>query len=173
MLVNLILFQSVWPIAVLGAARGMTWPAVVALGIFVAIHRFVAPKPRVDFVLLAVTIFIGFICDTVVVQSGLLSVTTTFPLSGAAPLWMLVLWANLALAINHCLRWLHERYWLAAAFGAVGGPVAYLAGAALGAAELGASRPVVIVPLAILWAIVTPLLFRLSVLIDRRLEISS
>jgi len=168
-IINFILFQSVWLIAVVGAARGLTWPALAAIGVFAAVHGLLAPRPRADFILLAIAVVAGMICDTLIMQSGLLRVTTPFPVTGFAPLWMLVLWANLALAVNHCLGWLHGHGWLAATAGAVGGPLAYIGGAKLGAADLGASLWVVAVPLAIVWAIVTPLLFRVAARIKTRL----
>ncbi len=167
--INFILFQAVWLIAVYGAARGLTWPGLAAIGVFATVHGLLVPRPRADFILLAIAVVAGMICDTLIVQSGLLRVVTPFPVPGFAPLWMLVLWANLALAVNHCLGWLHGHGWLAAAAGAVGGPLAYIGGAKLGAADLGASLWVVAVPLAIIWAIITPLLFRLAARITTRL----
>jgi len=115
-----------------------------------------------------VAIVIGFICDSSILQFGLLNVKTTFPLPAVAPIWMLILWADFALAVNNSLGWLHDRYWLAAFFGAVGGPAAYLGGAALGAAELGASQLVVITSLSMLWAVITPLMFGIASQLQHR-----
>ena len=168
--INFILFQSVWLITVIGAARGLTWPGIIAIATFTIIHGYTAPKPLRDFQLLVIAVVIGFICDSVIVSSGFLQVTTTFPLEAIAPLWMLVLWANLALAINHCLGWLHHREWLAAAFGAIGGPVAYLGGAALGAGQFNTNQLIAAIPLAILWAILTPALFRIAGVIEKRIH---
>ena len=138
-LINFFLFQSVWLITVLGAARGMTWPGIAMIGLFALIHGLIIPAPKRDFILLALATMIGFICDSALVRWEWLQVTTTFPIPGLAPLWMLILWANLALAINHCLGWLHHRYWLAAVCGAIGGPLAYLGGVALGAGTFDAN----------------------------------
>lgn len=168
--VNFILFQAVWLVTVVGAARGLTWPALAAIGVFAAIHSLLVPRPKADFVLLAIAVVAGMVCDTLLVQSGLMRVATPFPVPGFAPLWMLVLWANLALAVNHCLGWLHGHGWLAAGAGAVGGPLAYIGGAKLGAADLGASLWVVAAPVAVVWSIVTPLLFRLAAHLTTRFD---
>jgi hypothetical protein len=74
---------------------------------------------------------------------------------------MVALWALFATTLNESLRMLQTRPWIAALFGAVGGPLAYYAGAGLGAlhfvdpgAMLGA--------LTVGWALATPLLLSLA-----------
>lgn len=164
--INFFLFQSVWLITVFGASRGLTWPGVAALAFFIAIHARIVPAPGKDFVLMGPAVLIGFVCDSILVRTELLQVTTTLPVTGFAPLWMLILWANLALAINHCLGWLHGRYALAAVIGALGGPLAYLGGAALGAGRFEANVTDVAIPLAIAWFVITPGLFGLAARLD-------
>ena len=76
---------------------------------------------------------------------------------GAAPYWMVALWALFATTLNVSLRWLRARPWLGALLGALGGPAAYYAGARLGALEL-ATAGAGLGAIAIGWAVLTPLL---------------
>ena len=52
------------------------------------------------------------------------------------PYWILAMWALFATTLNASLGWLHGRPALAGALGMLSGPLAYWAGARLGAIEL-------------------------------------
>ncbi|MEK9778156.1 MAG: DUF2878 domain-containing protein, partial [Methylophilaceae bacterium] len=80
-----------------------------------------------------------------------------FPLT---PLWIVVMWLLFAMTLNHSLSWLKRRYVLSFVFGALGGPLAYVAGEKLGAVEITSDLSLVI--LAISWAMITPLLMKYS-----------
>ena len=64
---------------------------------------------------------------------------------------MVSLWIAFATTLNHSLRWLVNRPVAAALCGAIGGPLAYLAGAKLGALTIGAPLPAIAL-IAVLWA---------------------
>jgi hypothetical protein len=65
---------------------------------------------------------------------------------------MLSLWLAFATTLNHSLRWLTCRPVAAALAGALGGPLAYLAGAKLGALTL--ATPAITLPfIAMLWTL--------------------
>jgi hypothetical protein len=69
---------------------------------------------------------------------------------GFAPYWMLSLWIAFATTLNHSLRWLMSRPAAAGLAGLIGGPLAYLAGAKLGALTL--VTPATTLPIiALLW----------------------
>ena len=70
---------------------------------------------------------------------------------------MVALWAIFATTLNVSLRSLRPHRWLAALLGAIGGPVAYYAGARLGALEFGTPAPA-LAAIGIGWAILTPAL---------------
>jgi len=61
-----------------------------------------------------------------------------------------------ATTLNASLGWLAGRYRLAAALGAICGPVSYVAGARLGAIELPAHAGLSLTAIAIVWAGVMP-----------------
>ena len=72
------------------------------------------------------------------------------------PLWIIVLWMGFAITLNSSLSWLKKKIKLSALFGAIGGPLAYLAGEKLEAVTI--LSPNAIIVIAIGWAIITPLL---------------
>jgi hypothetical protein len=155
-LINLVLFQSLWFAAILGAAQDSNIYAVTGLVIFLVIHHFTSATARSDFRLAAIAILMGLLVETTFLQSGMLVYKSAGPWEQLAPIWMLVLWANFALTINGCLDWLHGRYALAAALGAVGGPASYLGGVKLGAAAMGGSQAALLLTVSCVYAIVTP-----------------
>jgi hypothetical protein len=59
--------------------------------------------------------------------------------------------------MNSCLKWLQGRLLLASVLGAIGGPLTYFAGIKLGAATAGTSMPVLLVVIAVTYALITPL----------------
>jgi hypothetical protein len=72
------------------------------------------------------------------------------------------LWANFAGTLHLCLDWLRGRYRLAAALGAIGGPIAYYGGQYLGAIQLGENAAVSLAVIAVEWALAVPGLVYLS-----------
>ena len=75
---------------------------------------------------------------------------------------MLALWINLAAGLRSALDWLSGRFVMAAIFGAVLGPVAYLAGEKLGALQLEKSLYLTIPAIALEWGLAMPLLIWIS-----------
>jgi hypothetical protein len=161
-LINLVLFQSVWLVSVIGAASGEGWHAFVALTVFVFIHHFLSITSKADFQLAVAAVFLGIIAETFFTRSGIIVYSDSNFVAGLVPIWMLVLWANLALTINGCLQWLHGRYWLAALLGAAGGPISYYSGIKLGAATAGTSFVALLAFVAVVYAAVVPLLLLIA-----------
>jgi hypothetical protein len=79
--------------------------------------------------------------------------------AGGAPLWILGLWLAFAATLQCSLAFLQRRRWLAAAFGAIGAPLAYL-GAAHGwqAVVFAAPSWPTLLALAGAWALALPVL---------------
>lgn len=164
-LVNAIGFQAVWLCSVGGAAHGLVWPGPLAATLFgLAVLGF-GGRRREDLRMLAIALPLGIALDSALLAAGLLRYAEPWPWPGLAPAWIWSLWVGFALTVNHSLSGLKRRPWLAAGLGAVGGPLAY-ASAARGfqAIEILASPTLLAAVLAVTWAILPPLLFRL----DRR-----
>lgn len=140
------------------------WP--LAATVILLLHLGRTTNRRGEAVLLAVAGMTGFLVDSALTAGGVFTpVRHLFPPPWSPP-WMICLWLNFAATLNVSLRWLHGRPRLAALFGALGGPLAYYAGARLGAAAALPERGGLLI-LALVWALVTPLLAGLAERMER------
>ena len=71
---------------------------------------------------------------------------------------MVALWVAQAATLTGAMSRLAGRYLAGAVVGGVGGPLAYLAGARLGAAILGPTHTAALTVVAVEWALAMPLL---------------
>lgn len=155
-LLNFTMFYLGWFACVMGAGRGQLWlgPSVVAA--LVLLHFIMNPRPVQEFRLILLTGVFGFAIDTLQASAGLYAFRGTSPAPWLCPLWMAALWMIFATTLNSSMAWLAGRYRLAAALGALCGPVSYVAGARLGAIELPAHAGLSLVGIAVVWACVMP-----------------
>lgn len=163
--VNFALFQVAWFACVLGGANGLAWagPAVVAA--VAAYHLSRAADPQGELALLAIAAAMGTVFDSALVATGLLSYPTGQWHPLVAPYWIIALWVAFATTLNVSLNWLKGRHLLGAAFGAIGGPLAYFGGSKLGGVTF--SEPALaLVALAIGWAVITPALVVIAARLD-------
>jgi hypothetical protein len=82
--------------------------------------------------------------------------------SGLAPYWIVAMWVLFATTLNVGMRWLRRSTAIAAVAGAIGGPLAFFAGASIGAVEL-VSPAIALIAIGIGWAVMLPLLVKLTV----------
>lgn len=159
-LVNLALYEAGWFACVLGAARGHGGAGASVAGGLLLIHLALAKDRSGEAKLAAACGALGFVLDSAQSLAGRLSFTGPFFASQAAlaPVWALALWLQLGTTLRFSLGWLSQRYLLAAALGAAGGPVAFLAGERLGAATWGEPRWLTALSLAVVWGMATPAL---------------
>jgi len=167
-LINLIFFQGLWFVTVIGASNENNGYAIAGLVVFIVSNHFLSESPRADNLLVGIAVLTGLLVETAFLQTGLLDYNGGELWAAIAPLWILVLWANFALIMNGCLSWLQGRYLLAAVLGALGGPLSYFGGIKLGAADAGAPVLTVLLVIAALYAIVTPIFL----MIARRLAVA-
>ena len=162
MLQNFVLFQIGWFSCVLGGASSQYyWAGVVVVAAIIAVHLTRADSIRSEVLLIAITTILGTAWDSSLMLAGLFTFTNGFVLSGMVPLWMVAMWALFATTLNVSMKWMKNRYLLAAIFGAVGGPVAYYAGHRLGAVEFGNTASA-LAAVGVGWAIIMPLLMALT-----------
>lgn len=160
---NVVGFQAVWMASIVGAGQGLAWAGPLAAVLFVAAMLAFGGKRRQDLRMLAITLPVGIALDTAFAASGWLRYAEPMPWTFAAPVWIWSLWAGFALTLNHSMAFLRTRPWASAAFGLVGGPLAYwTAAGAFDAVSFGVAMPWVMVALALGWAAVLPLLFALD-----------
>jgi len=159
--INVVLFQAAWFAAVLGAAKEMLWLGPLAMLPTLAIHLALQEDRKGEVKLLLAAGLLGFLFDSAFVAGGVFTpLRHLFP-HPLSPPWMICLWLNFAATLNVSMTWLRDRYILAAAFGAVGGPLAYYSGAKLGATEALPTMTGMLL-LAIGWGVMTPLLVLLA-----------
>ncbi|MDM0111142.1 DUF2878 domain-containing protein [Variovorax sp. J22R133] len=162
---NLVVFQSAWFAAVLGAAHHApllgTACVIGAIGWHVAISK----RPGQEAMLVALACALGLVVETFTALQGNVSYPSGQPVSGLAPYWLVALWGLLAISLNVTLRWLRARWWLTAGLAAVAGPASFVSGVRLGGAQF-IDMTSALVTLACIWALAMPLLVRLSMRFD-------
>lgn len=159
MLLNIVLFQLGWFACVLGAANGYAREGAIAAGLIVALHIARATRPGREAKLALAAALLGLAFESALVWAGWVRVDDGI-------YWLVALWALFATTLNESLRTLQTRPWIAALFGAVGGPLAYYAGARMGALDF-VQPAAMLAALAVGWAAATPLLLSVA----RRLNV--
>lgn len=159
-LLNFILFQIGWFACIHSATSSQPLLAPLVTAGIVVLHVGRAPGGRRWRYLawLAGCGALGWALD-----SGLSAFAiTSYPFTPGppAPLWILCLWLLFATTAHHSLAWLQGRARLACMLGLIGGPLSYLSGVKLGATGLEHSLWYSVVPLAIEYALFTPLMLR-------------
>ncbi len=155
-----ILWTGVWWAAVLGAVHGYPWLGPVLALVPLALAAWVRPQRTALLVVAAV--LVGLLVDATLSLSGL----TLYRGSLMSPPWMWALWALLGAALPGCLAPVARRPWAALLFGALGGPLAYLGGAQLGAMTLPAGMLPAALGIGVAYGLAVPLLARIAVLSD-------
>ncbi|MBJ2219028.1 DUF2878 domain-containing protein [Pseudomonas sp. MF7453] len=158
-LTNAALFQCGWFACVIGGDSLWLLVGVAALGV----HLLWISSPADDGLLVLNVTLAGTLLDTLLRSLGVFHFNEPGPL---IPFWLIVLWALLATTLRHCLAWSARPWWLASLLGAVGGPLSYYAGSQLAGVGFGYGTTTTLIGLALLWAMLFPLLHGLA----RRLE---
>ena len=167
-LLNVVFFQVLWLTSVGGAGRGYWWLGLPVLALFLIYHFSVSSCRRADAQLLAVSVGLGFLADSVLVQLGLLRFEQAVPWANVAPIWILTLWAGFALTLNHSMAFFQTRPVGAVLFGFFGGPLAYYFAANIWKAVIFTAPPLhVYGALALVWAVMTPLLLKIGLNLQR------
>ena len=134
-LVNYALYQAGWFGCVLGAAWRHPWIGLAVALALAAAHLLLSRERAIEVRLMLLAAAVGFVVETAQLAAG----TYRFPAGTIAeslpPPWLLALWLQIATAFRYSLRRIVSPLVPAVLFGAIGGPVAFLAGARLGAVE--------------------------------------
>lgn len=150
-LANAALFQCGWFACVLG---GDTLWLLVGLAVLLVHLLWISSLTDEGALIIGVTLA-GTLLDTLLRTLGVFHFSEPGPL---IPFWLMLLWALLATTLRHCLAWSARPWWRAALLGAVGGPLSYYAGSQLAGVQFGYGLGPTMVGLAVLWAVVFPLL---------------
>lgn len=168
LILNICFFQAGWWACVISAAYGYAWLGVSTVAVIAVVHFFyVSTSRRLDLLLACAALLVGLLANTAIAAAGAMTFPPSTWARPLAPAFMLALWFNFALTLTTMLRWLRRRYVLAALVGALGGPLAYFAGARLGALILGPLHtPLALLLIAAEWALAIPLLLLIRELLD-------
>ena len=171
-IINFLLFQIAWFACVIGAAKGMPWLGVGITALAVAWHIYTAKNAKAALILLTIALIIGAHFDQAMLfygfidykQHGWASIFNENFNNELVPVWILALWVGFATSLNVTLRWMRGLHLVAILFGAIGGPLAYLAAQKLGAVTLYGNQSTI--ALSIGWAIITPILLLIATKFD-------
>ncbi len=162
-LANAIGYQVVWLVSVAGAGHGSAIAGPLAAIAFIASTLAYGGRRRADLRLIPLALLIGLLIDSAWIELGWLHYNAPWPSDHIAPAWIIGIWVSFALTLNHSMAFLKGRHALAAALGAVGGPLAYWsASRGLGAVHFDVPATLALIGLGAVWMGVFPLLVRVS-----------
>ncbi|MDH3691534.1 MAG: DUF2878 domain-containing protein [Gammaproteobacteria bacterium] len=169
-LFNFLAFQVGWLIGCIGASQG--WPGLgpVYTTAWLTVHLvLVGAYARQEFIIVIAAAVLGYLADSALVLLDIFEFPPQAQFGQPTTLWMVSLWANLALTLRHCLGWLRNRFVTASLLGAIAGPLAYAAGGKLGAITLDVSASTIIA-IGIEWSLTLPLLLLIVKAVEGPLE---
>lgn len=154
LLLNIAIYQAIWFLCVLLGNLG----ALLSLPLL-ALHFVFSDKRAADARMMVILGAMGLIIDGGLRAAGVLA------LSGwgwPIPFWLATIWLGLATLPHHSLWWMRSRVFVNILFGAIGGPLAYWGGAKIGAASFPLPLDYSLFVLAVIWAVVWPLVMFLA-----------
>lgn len=156
---NFIWFQAIWWLLILHQNS-----AVWIVCLLVAGWLWFSPKRAADFKLMLILFFMGTAIDSVLTHTGffIFEDRTTLVAFWPIPIWLSLLWCAFAGTVYHSMTAFQGRLAVSALAGAIFAPLSYIAGANLGAVELGKSVLFTYLIVGIVWSIVFPFCFFLS-----------
>ena len=161
LVVEIVLLQVGWFACVGGAARDLHWLGPLVVAFLLAVHLRGSDAPRRDLLLICLLGGVGTVLDSVQSGLGLLGFRGA-PAAWLCPPWITALWLHFGVGLRGPMASFATRPWAAAAFGMIGGPLAYWAGVRLGAASFHAEPWWSIASIAIVWGTVFPLALRFA-----------
>lgn len=164
---NIILFQLGWFACVLTAANSQPLFGVLLSAVIIFFHMGMSENYMQESRIIVIAMITGLIWDSLIVSAGWLSYKSGMIVDFMAPYWIIAMWGLFATTLNSSLSWLKDKLLLASLFGAISGPLAYYAGAKLGAVDFINSIHALIA-LSLGWALFTPMLLKISTIYETR-----
>lgn len=165
---NFGLYYAGWFACVLGPTWGWPWTGTAIAVALIGCHLVLVERRRDELALLLAAAAIGTAADTAQIALGLLRFPGGTLFGWLPPAWLIVLWAQFAATFHFSLSWMKGRPGTAALLGAVGGPLAFLAGHRLGIVDFHPAWWPSLLALALIWAAVLPLLVAIAARQDGR-----
>ncbi len=162
--INFVAFQAGWFACVAGAAHGLPWLGPLLALPIASWHLANADRPADELRFMLMATFLGALFDQLLLAMDLVRFVAIagWPPTLLPP-WMVALWLMFNTTPGISLRWAGGRFAVAALLGLAGGPLAYWAGAGLGAFSL-VDTPISLTAIGLGWAVIMPALMRLYTL---------
>ncbi|USE38293.1 DUF2878 domain-containing protein [Endozoicomonas sp. SCSIO W0465] len=152
-MINYLLFQAGWFACVLGGNQIAMATAVIIL----FIHLLWIGSWHQEKQILALTFLLGCAIDSFLGNMEILQFHTDDG-GRILPLWLACLWLIFATTLRHSLDWSRTHKLYGAILGFFGGPLSYLAGSKMSDVTLAQPLWQTLMILAIIWALVIPIL---------------
>ncbi len=152
LLANAVLFQLGWFACVLGAQRP---ELLLVAGACLLAHFALVERRAGELRVVGAATLAGCVLDSLLLNLGVFDFAGD---SRVLPLWLALLWALFATTLGHSLAWSARPWWLGSLLGALGGPLSYLLGARLAGVGLPLGLWPSLLLLALIWALLVPLL---------------
>ena len=164
-IVNLLSFKAGWLASVAAAAASVPAIGAAAASGVVLFHLWRTADARAELLLLVAAASIGIAWESALVAGGLIEYQAGVLIPGLAPYWIVAMWVLFATTLNVSMRWLRSNVWVAGIAGAVGGPLAFVAGNKMGAVTFPDPTLALLV-IGIGWAFLLPMLVQVAVRFD-------
>ena len=145
-------FQLVWWSCALGASYGRSTPGILAAAAFVAIQTTIRWQSIELYRTILIAGVFGLAAESLLAACGLVQYAAAWPSHHLVPAWIVALWLAFGTTVETMHRLLGSRPFLTALLlGAIGGPLAYLAGASVGALSLPTPSGPSLLVIAAIW----------------------
>ena len=151
--VNYALYQVGWFACILGAAWGRPIAGALLAAALIVVHLAITAERALELRLLAFTLAVGLLAEWGQLRGGTYAWIAGTVRPGMAPPWLLLMWAQFATTFRWSLRGIMTVPSRAALFGALGGPIAFIAGERLGAVRLAAPVAPALLRLSVVWSV--------------------
>ena len=164
---NALGYQAVWFVTLLSASKGHFWFGFLSSLVFSGLMLCFGGNARQDGRIVIIGLVLGVSIDTLFAISGWIEYAQSWSSISIAPLWIIALWLSFSFTLNHSMSFLRKNYVAAAAFGFIGGPLAYwCADRVFDVISYGTSTGLVMLALGVSWGLVIPAIFY----IDKRIS---
>ena len=153
-------YQAFWFACIIGVHRGLVWPAIGALALFLPLRYACSPRAHWsgDTLRIAAVAVLGFGVDSVLASTHLIVYAMPWPSQELAPWWIVAIWVAFGLSLREGLKFLHGRPLLAAVLGAIAAPLSYIGAAhGFGVIHFPHGQWPAMATLATLWLLALPL----------------
>ncbi|MFH1999641.1 MAG: DUF2878 domain-containing protein [Planctomycetota bacterium] len=158
LLINVIGFYAAWFACVLGAAYDYYLIGPLAVFVVMLVHLTLHGSPKPELMLAGLCFAAGFVVDSALVATGIMTLKPDFMPQGVTTFWMMCMWVNFGLTLNVSLKILRRHRWIAVFLGLTGGPAAYYTGQQLGALTLPDPLWMPLAVIGLAWGAATPFL---------------